>query len=188
MSAYVVSKPHIDLLVQAAIAGPSDGHGWKIGGEPFSYYHDSERHAVEIGAEPGERSVWGELVGPSVLGQRLTDENVTSVEGRYPDTNADRGDLPGPCDAYYMGPYVFEAFRASGRRLCVPGMPEAIEPPATIVEIAKAVSCYEYQSCEHDGWETSEAHAFCQALTEALLHSLPGYDAAPWGFDERVSA
>lgn len=51
-------------------------------------------------------------------------------------------------------------------------------------EIAKALSCYEYQSCEHPGWHESEAHAFCDGLRDWLVRQLPGYEEAPWDWDE----
>jgi hypothetical protein len=53
---------------------------------------------------------------------------------------------------------------------------ETIDP----VVILKAIACYEYQSCEHPGWTTSEAHAFCEALRRRMIHHLPGYEEAPW--------
>jgi hypothetical protein len=52
------------------------------------------------------------------------------------------------------------------------------------VEAIKAIQCYEYQSCEHPGWEASEARAVCRNLIDTLTHTLPGHDAAPWGWDK----
>ncbi|MFZ2152075.1 MAG: hypothetical protein WAV09_03145 [Minisyncoccia bacterium] len=50
------------------------------------------------------------------------------------------------------------------------------------VALLKAINCYEYQSCEHEGWRTSPAAAFCEALKGTLIHKLPGYDSADtWG-------
>jgi hypothetical protein len=52
------------------------------------------------------------------------------------------------------------------------------------VAILKALDCYEYQSCEHDGWRDSEAFAFCEALRGTLISKLPGYDGAEtWGIE-----
>jgi hypothetical protein len=48
----------------------------------------------------------------------------------------------------------------------------------------KAISCYEYQSCEHPGWRKSEAHAFCEALRDMAIGCLPGYDDAPWEIND----
>lgn len=53
----------------------------------------------------------------------------------------------------------------------------------TTIEGLKIVGCFAYQSCEHDGWNTSQAKAFCDALHHALVDSAPGYDNAPWGWD-----
>jgi hypothetical protein len=52
------------------------------------------------------------------------------------------------------------------------------------VEGIKTIHCYRYQSCEHAGWEASEANAACQSLIDTLTHTLPGYNVAPWGWDE----
>ena len=195
MSAYVVSKAHIDFLVQAAIAGPSDAVGWSSEPEShFSWYHDDRWHRLDPRADVGEEQPAAvaafnsiEILGPSVCGQRLLDECVASVHSRYPYTSPDRGDLPGPCDAYYMGPYVWEPYLASEARLIAPGMPRVIPAPATTAVIAKQLANYEYQSCEHDSWESSQAHAFCSSLALKLLHSLPGWEEAPWGIDERAA-
>ena len=47
----------------------------------------------------------------------------------------------------------------------------------------KSIHCYEYQSCEHEEWEASAAHVFCQQLEHAIISDLPGFDEAPWGID-----
>jgi hypothetical protein len=49
------------------------------------------------------------------------------------------------------------------------------------VQVLKACNCLEYQSCEHPGWEASEAHAFLQALKDKAVRALPGYETARWG-------
>jgi hypothetical protein len=54
----------------------------------------------------------------------------------------------------------------------------------TAVEGLSIIACFEYQACEHPGWGTSEAHAFCGALRMKLIHCLPGYPAAPWEWTE----
>lgn len=58
-----------------------------------------------------------------------------------------------------------------------------------IITILKAISCYEYQSCEHDGWERSKAWWFCHSLTAALIGCLPGFDQADaWPYEGKVVA
>lgn len=190
MSAYVVGKAHIDFLIQAAITGATDSVSWNANSEPgFSWHHDGRLHRLDPTAEVGDEqpaAIPGfnpiELVGPSVIGQRLVDECVASVHARYPDTDPDEGDLPGPVDAYYMGPYVWEPYRRGGDN----GSRRAIAPPASTAVIAKQIAHYEYQSCEHDAWEESEAYAFCRSFAEALLSCLPGWSEAPWGIDGRA--
>jgi hypothetical protein len=49
------------------------------------------------------------------------------------------------------------------------------------VQVLKSVHCYEYQSCEHEGWEASNAHSFAHQLKKKAIHALPGYDDAEWG-------
>lgn len=51
----------------------------------------------------------------------------------------------------------------------------------SIVEVLKALHCYEYQTCEPGDWQHTEAHAFCRELQNALVSALSGYDHAPWG-------
>ncbi len=51
---------------------------------------------------------------------------------------------------------------------------------ATPVEVLKGLDCYEYQACEHPDWAGSQAKAFCDALRDAAISDLPGYDEAPW--------
>jgi hypothetical protein len=42
-------------------------------------------------------------------------------------------------------------------------------------KILAAISCYEYQACEHPEWKTSEAKSFCEALMHRMIRLLPGY-------------
>lgn len=131
MSAYIVSKRHIDAIVTAA---------------------------VNAGLGGGKT--------PDQLGDMLWRENVVSVCFRYREST-----LP---DVFYR----FE--------------PNALNDPWSLI---KQIDCYEYQSCEHDAWEASEAFALVEALRAATLQSLgmpkvqaiyqmeAGWKDAPWGID-----
>lgn len=124
---------------------------------------------------------WRHFPGPAALarpelsavtvdavGQLLVDENVLSVTHRYPNTVA----LPGPADAYWTVPYRYRA-------------PGFVPSPA---ETLAALEGYEYQACEHPGWETSEAQAVCAALAARAVRDVPGYTEAPWEWNaERVA-
>lgn len=84
------------------------------------------------------------------VGAMLLAENRRSVDHRYDETELEE-------------PYLFTKLR---------GIPDP-------VIVLKAISCYEYQSCEHPEWATSEASRFCVALQAKMIGLLPGYDQAP---------
>ena len=96
----------------------------------------------------------------TALGVMLLRENIASVDYRYP---SHKGETADPAETYLYHrarrPNVIEAF--------------------------KLIDCYEYQACEHDGWKTSAAAELCNKLRKNLICSLPGWDAAPWGWNER---
>lgn len=47
------------------------------------------------------------------------------------------------------------------------------------VLVLKAIACYECQSCEHAGWNSSNAKQFCEDLRQRMVCRLPGWDEAP---------
>ena len=47
-------------------------------------------------------------------------------------------------------------------------------------EAAKAAASLEYQSCEHPGWEASNARRIIRDLEGMLVRELPGYETGPW--------
>lgn len=176
MSAYVVSKTHIDLMVRAADhygRREIDGMGfrwWRVDENgDFAGWHELDELA-EVAPSRHDPEYLVKIM-PSAAGQILVNENIRSVSGQYPDADPDVGDLPGPCDAYYMGPYVYED-------------PGRVLTPA---EVFKAIDNYDYQSCESDDWRRTEAFAFCESLRRTACRALDGYAAAPWGF-ERTEA
>ena len=94
------------------------------------------------------------------LGQMLWDENLLSINHRYRDEN----DEPTP--------YKF--------RTDIRGYDAA--------SVLRAISFYEYQSCEHPGWrKNSEARAFCEGLIRHAASQLQD-KTAPWGFEEEPNA
>lgn len=48
------------------------------------------------------------------------------------------------------------------------------------LQTLKAISCYDYQTCEHPGWLLSEARQFCLSLQDHMIGKLPGYDDRAW--------
>lgn len=169
MSAFVVDKAHIDALVAA-------GLGYKRYGE-MSWYHDGDRHDLKLNTA-------------DAVGQMLWSENVTSVEYRYSPESRENiygeafGDQTPVTDL--PGNYQLEIIAPGVEPIEVPQWSSEYRYPFETrvrkpVEILKAISCLEYQSCEHPGWDESEAKAFCDALREQMINALPGYDDAAWG-------
>lgn len=159
MSAFIVDRCHIRLLVRAAESLP-ERHAslswvWGINRDAGTY----ERRALTPCGPGGEEG----RCTPEELGQLLWDENVASVSYRYGGESRDT--LPGPVGEDYV--YVHRG--------------ASLAPRPDPVRVLKACDCYEYQSCEHPGWSASEARAALEAIRSAAIHALPGYDAAPWG-------
>ena len=95
------------------------------------------------------------------IGVALLAENIASVSYRYPD--AALGYLTGPVGA------IDYTYRHS------------IYVSLKSVDILKAIQGYEYQSCEHPGWQASKARAFCEQLRDFAIDALPGYnDSRYW--------
>ncbi len=93
------------------------------------------------------------------IGQLLWNENVQSVNFRYNETS----EAP---------PFTYISAYSHSKLL-----------PA--ISASKQAQCVAYQSCEHDGWEKSEAKEICDAIESHALHEFlrtcPEYNEAPWG-------
>jgi hypothetical protein len=146
MSAWIVDRVHIDLLVEAATR-PNLGICYQENGQWRAGPTREERDAI---------------------GQMLLMENVASVAYRY-DEEPGAGELPGPCERYYLDPYTYTA------RHCL----------LSNGEILNLIACYEYQACEHPGWEESGAHSLCKSL---FRHYAMTFSEGPWGWDESCLA
>lgn len=164
MSANLVDHDHVDALLTAGIAWserPSTRVTWF---DPAMT--DDERWA--------DATARGQAWGPAAVeladqyrrvltratagrvGQVLLTENVRSVCHRY-----DEDELA--TELSEVGVYTFRP---------LPGVPDP-------VVVLKAIDGYTYQSCEHAGWENSEAQAIVTALQGAAIAHLPGYDGGP---------
>lgn len=96
------------------------------------------------------------------IGRILMDENVASVAHLYQDRiDQDERDAGAA--------YRFREF-------------DVLPSPVVIL---KACDCYDYQACEHDGWDASMAKIIVNAIRRDAVRALPGYEAAPWGIDNR---
>jgi hypothetical protein len=134
-----------------------------MGRHSFSFWHPKREERVSVKV--------GDQESATAVGQMLWDENLASVRHRYGEQ--DNADLPGPVGEDYEFAFPSAAFTFP-----------RFEP----VDVLKAVRCYEYQACEHPGWELSPSWYFCQALTATAVSCLPGYEGATWGAPDRFKA
>lgn len=140
----------------------------------IAYLIEAAEHLSRVVNRAGNFSWWdgakckylNQDVTKTELGQLLWNENVASVSYRYEDDSPD--DLPGPIGAW---PYLYAH----------PNKPYGEINP---VQVIKACHCYSCQSCEHPGWEESEAKRIIDELVSDATGSLPGYDDAVWGAPE----
>lgn len=145
MSAYVLDKSHIDVMVTAGIDSMP-----RLQGSPLRWWW----WCGGVGDDAMRRSESLRLESADRVGQMLWNENHVSVNHRYSEETK--------CPTYTYSPK------------------RGFEP----VAVLKAIDCYEYQSCEHGGWDTSEARAFCDALRRRMIQLLPGYNDAAWSIDD----
>ena len=94
------------------------------------------------------------LPSADVIGSTLLEENYRSVNHRYHDADA------------------APAYRYTDPKL-----------PIIHIQVIKAAQCLRYQSCEHDGWERSNARHILEGLITEAISRLPGYNDAAWAID-----
>lgn len=149
MSAFVVSKTHIDALVTAGLHLSRDTLGW-MAGEPQPEDFQEGQPWGDLDAIASRRRTLT-LETAEQTGQMLWAENVRSVNHRYAEED-------------WEEVYQFERLGLN------------VDP----VVVLDALSCYEYQSCEHPEWHKSEAKAFCEALRDAAIRRLPRKGERSW--------
>ena len=94
--------------------------------------------------------------GAKAIGQKLRKANLDALNARY-----------GEDDESALFTYKFTASLTT-----------------TKVEAAKAAHCLRYQCSEGDVMESETGkmiELICRSFDSAVVHSLPEYDAAPWG-------
>jgi hypothetical protein len=103
------------------------------------------------------------------IGRALAQANVDSVFHRY----GEEVDML-PCDsvAEYLNACALKA-RKYNREF--PNL-----PALSIIKMAK---CLDYQSCEYEGWEGSDARQQVDRIISKAINLLPGYDDAPWDWE-----
>lgn len=141
---------------------------WVVNRKHIIYMVDCHRR-IEANQQYDRR-----IVEPEKLAEyanMLWQENIKSVQHRYPDCVNKPENMPGP---------IGESFVILPEEFLKVSKPAPMSV-ADLAQLAKSIHCYEYQSCEHDEWNGSDAYLFCQMLRDDILRSLPGYDDAHWG-------
>lgn len=124
----------------------------------FTWHHNKQHHELPP----------GDFKRAADVGNLLWQENIRSVSHRY----------PGESSATLPGTRGNDGFVITEADIA------AVFDRADPVQVIKSCDCYEYQSCEHDGWPDSEACAIITKLRREACNSLPGYHAAEWGAPE----
>ena len=127
----------------------------------------------------------------SVIAGILKRENLRSINARYPG-RTDRLIGDSPTEAYEaivwvdgpgeeMAPAVTVRMRAMKfqRMFLTIGT-------KWIPALFKALDCYEYQACEHVGYQTSLAKRIVDYTRKATARHVAGYDEAEYGVPSRV--
>ncbi len=53
-------------------------------------------------------------------------------------------------------------------------------PRVEAIALLKSMDCYEYQACDWNGYDQSEARKVVEAARRKTIRTLAGYDAAAW--------
>jgi len=162
MSAYIIDPNEIKKLAIFAATRPLVGHAGRRVPDAW-FIRRAEKKCVrppfdDHTVNPSDRELaeW--------YGELLYQENIRSVRARYPDDTWDT--LPGPT----MKPIHIVISNHDMLEL----------NHAQPLNILKACDSLEYQSCETTDYESTVAFMLLQAIRSAAIHSLPGYDDAPW--------
>ncbi len=102
------------------------------------------------------------------IGGVLLAENIRSLVSRYGASAAQ--DDAGGCDpwAYRFREHV--AANAHGGKVAVQAL--------------KALACFDYQACESDDYDRTDAAHIVRDMRAEAIRALPGYEFASWGAPE----
>lgn len=151
MSAFVCEKELFVYLLQAAVSRRLLTRH----GSCFDYFYKGQRHSIS----PYDYEAQARAAN------MLRDENIKSVCFRYNET-PDSDNLPGP---NHRGEITPEDFMRNAWSDFDPA------------QVFKSIHCLNYQSCEHEDWEDSEAFALLTYLKDQAGRAQVGYEDAEWG-------
>ncbi|TXI90578.1 MAG: hypothetical protein E6Q36_01220 [Chryseobacterium sp.] len=166
MSAFKVTDNHVRLIAYAACSGRYPIRYYWRGKERRLSMSDIDRVCTLLGKENDQSLRARYPQDHKALGTKravkitfICASGVISAEDEYDHYGESAG---------------FTFITASGTRRYKP------------VEVYQAVQCYEYQSCEHDGWSRSEAAAICRSVADrfavAVIRSAGLLANVPWTY------
>ena len=116
----------------------------------------AKKHLGKINYNERNVRLFGSYANDEIneLGQILVNANYRSVNTRYPKDNF-----------FPTTPHKYNY-----RSVC----------DISAIEVIKACHCLDYQSCEFDGWEKSDAYKILQNIIQQATYKLENYESAPW--------
>ena len=154
MSASFLPVAHIDSMVSLALYGPqADPKPWLAHMELYwpTGNPDEDLFYAVVTETPSDPS---HLSGQD-FGRMLWEENARSVAFHH-----QLPELPAQMGGDELAAYRFTP----------------VLPPS-LIGCFRMLDAYDYESCEHPGWEGSQAKAAVQAMRERLISLLPGFQA-----------
>lgn len=107
----------------------------------------------------------GDVAALTEIGKALLSENIKSLQARYPSDWQEMVDSDVNAFAFdFDSAFVYD------RR----------NPHTDVIGLCE---CYEYQSCEHDGWSDSFGKHFSEWLVRQAIRKLPGSENTPWHYE-----
>ena len=96
----------------------------------------------------------------------LAQENINSVENRYPNH--------GPCGGFYSSAegYIQDCVDEATFRFIATKEGSSEIVPIESFELYDIIGSYQYQSCEHEGWYTSLAMRYTESLKVAVSRAM----------------
>ena len=154
-----------------------------------AYICDAD-HLGFLGAYAAREAREGEEQAKSYA-RTLADENFHSIRCRYPNVTGPEN-WPGPTGLPDYPAFLTEVEAAAGRAFWDLGaLPPADSPQGKLlrrnnrelhaVDVLKSVGCFDYQACECENYEASEAFKLARRIRHYAIRRLPGWDTAQWG-------
>jgi hypothetical protein len=166
MSAYLVNDDTLDLLSSFIASWGSSAHESGVRFYLEEGVLPPRTEGIEVEVTSHGRYVSIANTQARLVKAELLSENIASLWGRYPAGRdlASAESMIGERSAYRF----------------------VSSEDASLAEVAGALHCYEYQSCETDEWNKSFAYALCQAARRKITSHLMNQGEGNWEFNREA--